>query len=431
MEHKAAMTAHAAAPETSLRAFPDFLKLWGGQGVSLLGSQITEVALPLTAVLVLHANAAQMGVLGVARWLPFLVFTLWVGVWADRVRRLPLLIGVDVLRALTMGLIAALAIGGWLHFSVLVVLVFLFGAMTVVFDVAYYSFVPCVVPQDKLVGANSRLQATTSLAQVGGPGLGGLLVQALTAPYALLADAISFVVSTFSLLWIRTEEPKPEPDPEAGGNLARIREGLSITYRNPFLRAFAGVAGFYNLFEQWILTLFILYGVRKLGMSGLSIGLVLSAAAVGALVGSVAAGPFARRLGVGRSVLIEVLLECGVLLAIPLTPAHSLVTVPLLAAAWALNGFGTASSSVIAITLRQLVTPERLLGRMNASYRFVSFGAIPLGALLGGTAGQLLGLRAALFVGCIALLSTVVWIVFSPLPGLRDVSEATPESEPA
>jgi MFS family permease len=164
-------------------------------------------------------------------------------------------------------------------------------------------------------------------------------------------------------------------------------------------------------------------------MSGLSIGLVLSAAAVGALIGSVTAGPAARRLGVGRSVLIEVLLECGVLLAIPLAPAHSVLTFPLLAAAWALNGFGTAASSVMAITLRQLVTPERLLGRMNASYRFVSFGAIPLGALLGGTAGQLLGLRAALIVGCVALLSTVVWIVFSPLPGLRDVSEATPEPE--
>lgn len=426
MEHKAAMTAHAATPETSLRAFPDFLKLWGGQGVSLLGSQITEVALPLTAVLVLRANAAQMGVLGVARWLPFLVFTLWVGVWADRVRRLPLLIGVDVLRALTMGLIAALAIGGWLHFSLLVVLVFIFGAMTVVFDVAYYSFVPCVVPQDKLVGANSRLQATTSLAQVGGPGLGGLLVQALTAPYALLADAISFVVSTFSLLWIRTEESKPEPDPEAGGSLARIREGLSITYRNPFLRAFAGVAGFYNLFEQWILTLFILYAVRKLGMSAGSIGLVLSAGAVGALLGSVAASPAARRLGAGRSVLLAVVLECGVLLVVPFAPAHSLLTLPILAVAFALNGVGTASSSVMAITIRQLVTPERLLGRMNASYRFVSYGAIPLGALLGGTAGQVLGLRAGLIAGAVLLLSTVVWILLSPLPRLRTIEDALP-----
>jgi MFS family permease len=426
MEHKAAMTAQAATRETSLRAFPDFLKLWGGQGVSLLGSQITEVALPLTAVLVLHANAAQMGVLGVARWLPFLVFALWVGVWADRVRRLPLLIAVDVARALTMGLIAALALGGWLHFSVLVVLVFLFGAMTVVFDVAYYSFVPCVVPQDRLVGANSRLQATTSLAQVGGPGLGGLLVQALTAPYALLADAISFVVSTLSLLWIRTEEPKPEPEPEAGGSLARIREGLAITYRNPFLRAFAGVAGFYNLFEQWVLTLFMLYAVRKLGMSAGSIGLVLSAGAVGALVGSVAASPAARRLGAGRSVLLAVLLECGVLLAVPFAPAHSLLTLPILAVAFALNGVGTASSSVMAITIRQLVTPERLLGRMNASYRFVSYGAIPLGALLGGAAGQVLGLRAGLIVGAVALLSTVIWIVLSPLPRLRTIEDAMP-----
>lgn len=422
------MAVHAASPERSLRHYPDFLKLWSGQSISLLGSQITEVALPLAAVLLLDANAAQMGILGTARWLPFLLFTLWVGAWADRVRRLPLLIGVDAGRAVAMGAIAALALAGWLDFTTLVVLVFLFGTMTVVFDVAYYSFVPCVVPQEQLVNANSRLQASTSLAQVGGPGIGGLLVQALTAPYALLVDAISFVVSTLSLLWIRTEEPKPEPDPAERGSLARIREGLSITYRNAFLRAFAGVAGFYNLFEQWILTLFVLYAVRELGMSAGSIGLVISAAAAGALVGSVAAVPAGRWLGVGRSILLAVVLECAAMLVVPFTPAESLVTLPVLALAFALNGVGTASSSVMAITIRQLVTPERLLGRMNASYRFVSYGAIPLGALLGGVVGQTIGLREGLIVGCVALLTTVVWIVLSPLPRLRDLGELTAEA---
>ena len=420
------MTAQAATPTRPLRAYPDFLKLWGGQSISLFGSQITEVALPLTAVLLLDANAAQMGILGTARWLPFLLFTLWVGALADRVRRLPLLIGTDVGRALAMGTIAALAIGGWLDFSVLVVLVFLFGAMTVVFDVAYYSFVPCVVPKAQLVGANSRLQASTSLAQVGGPGIGGLLVQVLTAPYALLADAISFVVSTLSLLWIRTEEPKPEPDPEQRGSLARIREGLSITYRNPFLRALAAVAGFYNLFEQWILTLFVLYAVRELGMSAGSIGLVISAAAVGALVGSIAAVPAGRWLGVGPSVLVAVVIESAVMLVVPLAPADSALTFPLLAIAFALNGMGTASSSVMAITIRQLVTPERLLGRMNASYRFVSYGAIPLGALLGGAAGHALGLRVGLIAGAVLLMTTAVWVLFSPLRSLRSLDDVTP-----
>jgi MFS family permease len=427
------MTAQVAGAARPLSRSPDFLKLWSGQTVSLFGSYITELALPLTAVLVLHASAGQMGLLGTARWLPYLLFTLWVGALADRVRRLPLLIGVDIGRAIAMGTIVALALTDSLTFELLLVLVFVFGAMTVVFDVSWYSFVPCVVSREQLIGANSRLQASNSVAQVGGPSLGGLLVQLVTAPYALLADAISFVVSAGSLLSIRVEEPKPEPEPDTAvrGSLARIREGLSITYRNPFLRAFAGVAGFYNLFDQWILTLFVLYAVRKLGMTGSSIGLVLSAGAAGALVGSVVAGRAARRLGAGRSILVEVLVECAAFLVIPFVPAHSVVTLPILAVAFALNGVGTAASSVMAITLRQLVTPERLLGRMNASYRFVSFGAIPLGALLGGTAGQLLGLRAALIVGAVAMLSTVVWIVFSPLPGLRDISEATPEPEPA
>jgi predicted MFS family arabinose efflux permease len=418
------MTAEAATPDVPLRRYPDFLKLWGGQSVSLFGSQITEVALPLTAVLVLHANAAQMGFLNTARWLPFLVFTLWVGAWVDRVRRLPLLIAFDVGRALVMGTIVALALGGRLHISTLVGLVFVFGAMTVVFEVSYYSFVPCVVPRDQLVVANSRLQASNSIAQVGGPSLGGVLVQALTAPYALLVDAISFVFSALSLISIRTREPTPEADPAAGGTLSRIREGLGITYRNPYLRALAGVAGFYNLFEQWILTLFVLYAVRRLGMSAGSIGLVLSAGAVGALVGSVAAVPAGRRIGVGKAVLYSVLLECAVMLVVPVTPAHSMLTFPLLALAFGLNGLGMALSSVIAVTVRQIVTPDRLLGRMNASYRFVSYGAIPLGALLGGLAGQMLGVRAGLAVGCVALLSTIVWILFSPLARLRELEDA-------
>ena len=245
------MTAEVASPERPLSRSTDFLKLWGGQTVSLFGSYITELALPLTAVLVLHASAGQMGLLGTARWLPYLLFTLWVGALADRVRRLPLLIGVDVGRALAMGAIVTLALTGRLTFELLLALVFVFGAMTVVFDVSWYSFVPYVVSREQLIGANSRLQASSSVAQVGGPSLGGLLVQLVTAPYALLADAISFVVSALSLISIRVEEPKPEPDPDTAvsGSLARIREGLSITYRNPFLRAFAGVAGFYNLFE--------------------------------------------------------------------------------------------------------------------------------------------------------------------------------------
>lgn len=245
------MTAQVASAARPLSRSPDFLKLWSGQTVSLFGSYITELALPLTAVLVLHASAGQMGLLGTARWLPYLLFTLWVGALADRVRRLPLLIGVDIGRAIAMGVIVTLALTGGLTFELLVALVFVFGAMTVVFDVSWYSFVPCVVSREQLIGANSRLQASNSVAQVGGPSLGGLLVQVATAPYALLVDAISFVVSAVSLLSIRVEEPKPEPEPDTAvrGSLGRIREGLSITYRNPFLRAFAGVAAFYNLFE--------------------------------------------------------------------------------------------------------------------------------------------------------------------------------------
>jgi MFS family permease len=402
---------------------PDFLKLWAGQTVSLFGTQITEIALPLAAVLVLHASAVQLGVLNAARWLPFLLFTLWAGALADRVRRLPLLIGADVFRALVMAAIVGLAVVGWLGMPLLVALVFVFGAFTVLFEVSYYSFVPCVVPHEELVAANSRLQASASLAQVGGPSLGGFLVQLLSAPFALAADAVSFVVSALSLFWIRTREQLPPTQDDEGSALARIRAGLAITYRNPYLRGLIGTAGSYNFFDQWIRTLFMLYAIRSLGLSPGLIGLVLSAGAFGALVGSVTAGSAVRGLGLGHAVLWSVVLECVAFLAIPFAPVKHPLTVPLLLAGFALNGVGVAMSSVAAITIRQVVTPAHILGRMNASYRFVSFGAISIGAMAGGLAGQYFGLRIALGIGAILLLAiTVTWVVLSPVRHLRDLS---------
>lgn len=418
-------TVQDTAP-VALHRNTDFLKLWVGQGISNLGTQVTAVALPLTAVLFLHATAGQMGLLNMMQWLPFLLFSLIIGAYADRVRRLPLLIIADIGRALVLTVIVVTARVGVLDIPLLILLVFAFGTLTVLFEVPYFSYLPTLVDRRLLVAANSRLVATVSVAQVGGPALGGALVQLVTAPIALLADAVSFVFSVVGLALIRTrEERRPTAQPSEG-SIRRIREGLRITYRNPFLRALVGVAASYNLFDQWILTLFLLYAVHDLRLKAGTIGLVIAGGAVGAVAGSVVVGLAVRRLGLGAALVGSIVVESAVMLVVPLVPGRHLFTFFVLIATFALNGSGVALSSVIAISVRQSVTPDELLSRMTASYRSISYGAVPLGAGLGGLMGELLGLRGGLLVGTIGMLTTIAWVVFSPLPRLRTVQDVAP-----
>ena len=284
----------------------DFRRLWAGETVSLFGSEVTELALPLVAVLVLDAEAAQMGLLAAARFAPFLLVTLPAGAWVDRRRRRPVLIGSNLGRALLVGLVPLLAGLGLLRMGHLYAVAFAVGAFTVVFDVAYQSYLPSLVEREQLVEGNSKLQASASVARVGGPGLGGLLVQLVGAPRALLLDAGSYVVSAASLLAIRNREPAPVADRD-GQPRARLRqeigEGLAVTYRNPVLRSMAGLAATYNLFSQVIEALLVLYATRELGLSAGVIGLVISAGSIGALAGAALTGRLQRRLGVGPSLI--------------------------------------------------------------------------------------------------------------------------------
>jgi MFS family permease len=356
--------------------------------------------------------------------------TLLAGVLVDRHRRRPILIGSNLGRALLIGLIPLLAAAHWLRMPSLYVLAFAVGVLTVFFDVAYLAYLPSLVDRGVLLEGNTKLQASASAAQVGGPGLGGLLVQLFGAPGALLVDAISYLVSVATLGGIRTSEPRPPAATAYAGVWQRLRhdvgEGLRFTFTNPLLRPMAGLAATYNLFEQAIITLFVLYAIRRLGLSAGLLGLFLSAGAAGALLGSVTAGAAGRRLGIGVAFLGGVVVECAAMLLIPAVHGSLGQVVPVLVAAFALNGFGLGRTNVYAVSLRQTSTPDQLLGRVNASYRFLSFGSIPLGALLGGFLGQALGLRPALTIAAIALLSTILWLLLSPIPRLRALPELPP-----
>lgn len=402
----------------------DFRLLWIGQGLAAIGTQITALALPLTAILVLHAQADAVGILNALQWLPFLLLSLIIGVAVDRYRRRPLMMLADAARATILGGIVALAETHRLSLFLLGPLVFLFGCGAVVFDLAYYAYVPNLVGVPALLGANSRLQATTTATQLGGPAVAGILVQVLTAPLTLMLNAFSFLVSVTTVAAIRT--PEPEPNAPATRPLADLCDGLRLVFSNRLLRSLVAVSASYNVFNQWIFTLYLVYSVHFLHLSPALIGLSLSGATVGAFLGAMVARTASNRCGVGFSFVGAVITECLAALLIPITPAGTPLTIPLLVVAFGLMDFGASLSSVVALSVRQTITPNRLLGRMTAGYRTVSYGTIPLGAAIGGWVGQLLGLRVGLAIGVAALVTTILWAIVSPLVHVRNIEDVPP-----
>jgi MFS family permease len=402
---------------------PGFLKLWAGQSVSLMGSAVTGLALPLTAIYVLHVNAGQIGVLKTLQWLPYILISLFVGAWSDRHRRKPVMILASLGQAIVLAAIVAFAKLGILSLGMLFVAVFITGSLTVFFDVSYTAYIPALVGKEDLLGANSRLQSSAAVAQISGPAVAGLLVQLITAPLALVVDAASFIVSVVTLAWIRETESAPKPPASEAGMVSQIKAGLAVVVKEPVLRALVVTSACYNLFTQWINVLFLLFAVRELGMSAGVIGAIASGAAIGGLAGSLSAGIISRKAGVGRTFMGCVIGECGVLMAVPFVPSHHIAfAAVVMAIAFAVSGAGSAISSIAGISIRQAVTPQHLIGRMTATYRFVSFGVVAIGALVGGLTGQWLGLRTGLLVGAIGIQATIVWVAFSPLPRLRDLA---------
>jgi MFS family permease len=401
----------------------DFLLLWGGQSVSQVGAAVSNVALPLAAVLVLHANAAQMGILGAANRAPFLLVGLFAGVYADRVRRRPLLIAADVTRAVLVAALPALYLLGRLAMIDLYAIAFLVGSMTVLFDVAYQSYLPALVSREALVEGNSRLEVTRAVSQVAGPSLGGVLVQWLGAPLAIAANALTYVVSVLSLLAIRGREPAPEPasHPTVWG---QIGEGLRVVFGNRTLWSIAGCTSTSNFFGSISGAVYVLYVVRSLHLPPALLGLVYGVGSVGALLGALAASRLGLRIGTGPSIIAGIMAaEVGNLL-VPLAPGVLALALPILVAAQLVGGLGSTTYNIQQVSLRQAITPHRLLGRMNASMRFIVWGSIPLGSLAGGALAQRIGLHPTLWIGAAGGLTAGLWLLLSPVRTLRRQPEA-------
>ncbi|WEO92959.1 MFS transporter [Streptomyces sp. FXJ1.172] len=422
--------ATTTAPRTLWRN-ADFLKFWSGETLSLFGSQVTNLALPLTAVLVFHATSTEVGLLRFLQLVPYLGLAMVFGVWVDRARRKRVMLLANGARMALIGLIPLLSTAHLLTLPALLALACAIGVFSVLFDVSWMSFVPTLVRhRDRYLEANQKLGTTSSAAEVAGPGLAGALVGALTAPIALIADAASYLVSLATLLWIRTPEPRPErPDPtraQGRRHLGReMREGLHWVFGDKVLRPLAFIAPFCNFSMVTIWTMFLLYAVRVQGLTATQVGMVFSASSLGGLLGAALSRWLIDRfrLGILYAVAMSAIFT-GPLL-IPLATGSKATVIGFFVLSFFISYLGLGVANVVMVSLRQALTPTALMGRMNAAFRTVLFGGGSLGGLGGGLIAGALGLRTGITVLTVASAAMVVPVLLSPVSRLRNLPQRT------
>ena len=416
-----------SAPPVRLWRDRDFRKLWAGQTASQVGEHAGRVVLPLVAVVALDAGADQVGVLRAVEQAPILLFSLLAGVWVDRWRTRTVMVLADVGRAALLTTITVSAVLGLLGMPLLLVVAFAVGVFTVFFDVAYHASLVRLVRRDQLMQANSALESSRSAAQIGGPALGGALVSLLSASTAALASAALFAVSALSLRGIRRREPIPGH----GERVTRIRreigDGLRFVAGSPWLRAVGLASAAYQFCFAALMTVYLLFLVRTLDLSGAVVGLVLAAMGPGAVLGSLLSAGLPRRFGYGVVLVSSAALADVVLMCVPAVHGSGLATVLLLMAINVLFGACSQVVNIITAVVRQAVTPVRMQGRVVATINFVGMGLMPFGSLCGGYLGEHWGLRTSLLVAAIGLALSPLVLAVSPLARLGRSLPAAPD----
>jgi MFS family permease len=414
----------------------DFLKLWAGESVSLIGTQVTMFALPLVGVLTLHAGVFQVGLLGAMRTIPTVVVSLFAGVWLDRRRRRPIMIACSLGNAVMIGLVPLSSAAGLLSMNLLYAVCIISGVLSVTFDVGVQAYVPGIVERRHLSASNGSLQTSYSVSLAAGPGLAGLLVGLITAPITMSVDAVSYLCSAIGLISIRKPEPAPSKPELHTSVRSAIAEGLRAVYGNRMLRTLLGLSATFNFAQSAFITIFMVYAVRNEHASPLRLGIVLAAIAVGATVGSMNSVRIAGYLGVGRTMLMGTAISTVAPLALLIPHSFNLPAVLFMSTTEFCYGFGVLVFNVHAITMRQVVTPDHLLGRMSASYRMVLVGTAPIGAILIGVLGSYAGVHTAFVAAVLAFLLGLLWVPFTPAYRLKAMPaapdrDAAPPPEPA
>ncbi len=399
-----------------------FRNFWVGQTISVVGDQVTLLAIPIIAALVLGASPAEMGLLTAVGLLPHLLFSLPAGVWLDRVhRRRRLMIIVDLARAALISTIPIAFVFNALSLPQLYVITFAVGALSVAFDISWQTVFVAVTPRQDFVQANSLLNGSRSLAYVLGPSIGGILIQVLGAAAAMLTDALSYVASALFLARVRADEPAPEP---AGQSIrAQLATGMRFILRDPIMRPSLLSVATCNLFNFAFHALFILYVTTYLDVQPGLLGLALGAGAVGGVVGAVFAGRIGRRIGLGPAYALGLFIFPASLIAIPLVTGSLPVLLAMLAITEFGAGFGVMILDINAGTIIQARTPDSIRGRATGAWRFINYGVRPVGALLGGIMGTAIGVRQTLIATTLLSLTGLLWLVGSPLLKLRDIPD--------
>lgn len=402
----------------------NFLTVWGGQALSQFGAQIVELAIPVFAVLILQASEAEVGFLNAAATAAFLIVGLPAGAWIDRMRKRRVMIWADAVRALALAAIPTLFLLDVLQMWHLYVVALIIGVATVFFDVAYQSLVPSLVRPDQIADANGKFETTQQLAGLSGPAIGGWLIGLISAPLAVVVTVVTYVASFVALLFAKDAEV-PRDVADRAPLHREISEGLRWVFGNALLRRIVACTALSNFASTIIFTLTGIYFLRIIGLTPAQMGLVFSFGAAGGLIGATVTARLAARLGEGRLIpLSAIVFTVGLLptpLAVLLPPTGAFI---LLAASTALGSFGVLVYNITQVTFRQRITPTRLLGRMNASIRFCVWGVMPIGALVAGWLGSVLGTVPTLWVGTAIAVVSVLPMVIGPFWAIRALPDA-------
>jgi MFS family permease len=413
------MTAPPQTPTPLLRN-RNFLWFWSGDTISQLGAQFTGLAIPVLAVTLLGATEWEVGVLSAAQTAAFLVVGLPAGAWIDRMLKRRVMIAADLVRAVALAAVPALWFTGGLEMWHLYVVGAIVGVATVFFDVSYQSYVPILLPGPQVGNANSKLETTAQVARIGGPGLAGALLTVVSAPVLLLADAISYLFSAFAIWRVHDDEVRSDPA-ERQGLFREIGEGIRFVFRHPLISRIVGTTATGNFFGQLVTTLEVIFVLNVLGLSPALLGAMFSVGAVGGLLGAVSTPWITKRIGEGTAVSVSAMGFGVAMLAFPLAGVFPALAVPLLLAGFFLEAFLVLVYNITQVTMRQRLCPPRLLGRMNASIRFVVWGVMPIASLLAGLLGSTIGILPTMWIGFAGTVLAAGFVVFSPLTTMRQL----------